>query len=92
MRTTAYNAANELTQWGTANLSYDANGNMASRISSGLPRKLLEVAAEVLNHRAACRIAANSTVILNSQIQCASHHRRRWCHPSPAIGILLGTR
>jgi RHS repeat-associated protein len=28
--TTAYNAANELTQWGTANLFYDANGNMTS--------------------------------------------------------------
>jgi len=28
--TTAYNAANELTQWGTANLFYDPNGNMTS--------------------------------------------------------------
>jgi RHS repeat-associated protein len=27
---TAYDAANELTQWGTANPSYDANGNMLS--------------------------------------------------------------
>jgi hypothetical protein len=28
--TTAYNAANQLTQWGTATLTYDANGNMLS--------------------------------------------------------------
>jgi RHS repeat-associated protein len=28
--TTAYNTANELTQWGTATLNYDANGNMLS--------------------------------------------------------------
>jgi RHS repeat-associated protein len=28
--TTAYNASNELTTWGTANLSYDANGNLTS--------------------------------------------------------------
>jgi RHS repeat-associated protein len=28
--TTAYNANNQLTQWGTANLFYDANGNMPS--------------------------------------------------------------
>jgi hypothetical protein len=28
--TTSYNAANRLTQWGTATLTYDANGNMLS--------------------------------------------------------------
>jgi RHS repeat-associated protein len=33
--TTAYNAANELTQWGTATLTYDANGNMLSNGGDG---------------------------------------------------------
>jgi RHS repeat-associated protein len=33
--TTAYNTANELTQWGTATLTYDANGNMLSTGSDG---------------------------------------------------------
>ncbi len=30
MSTTAYNANNQLTQWGTASLFYDANGNLTS--------------------------------------------------------------
>ncbi len=33
--TTAYNAANQLTQWGTATLTYDANGNMTSSGTDG---------------------------------------------------------
>ncbi len=32
---TAYNAANQLTQWGTATLTYDANGNMLSSGTDG---------------------------------------------------------
>ena len=30
INTTVYNANNQLTTWGTANLFYDANGNMTS--------------------------------------------------------------
>ncbi len=33
--TTAYNAANQLTQWGTATLTYDPNGNMLSSGTDG---------------------------------------------------------
>ncbi len=33
--TTSYNAANRLTQWGTATLTYDANGNMTSSGTDG---------------------------------------------------------
>ncbi len=33
--TSAYNAANQLTQWGTATLTYDANGNMTSSGTDG---------------------------------------------------------
>ncbi len=35
LSTAAYNAANQLTQWGTATLTYDANGNMTSSGTDG---------------------------------------------------------
>lgn len=51
--TSAYNAANQLTTWGTASLYYDANGNMTSDGTNGF-------VWDARNHLASMNFSANS--------------------------------